>query len=35
MARFTSNKLAWLAKVLNKSEKDRHADFPGFALWAA
>jgi len=34
VARFTSNKLAWLAKVLNKSAKDKHADFPGFELWA-
>ena len=34
VARLTSNKLAWLAKVLNGSEKDKHADFPGFELWA-
>lgn len=34
IARFTSNKLAWLAKVLNGSQKDKHADFPGFELWA-
>jgi predicted RNA-binding Zn-ribbon protein involved in translation (DUF1610 family) len=34
VARFTSNKLAWLAKVLNGSQKDKHADFPGFELWA-
>jgi hypothetical protein len=34
VARFTSNKLAWLAKVINGSEKDKHADFPGFELWA-
>lgn len=33
IARFTSNKLAWLAKVINKSQKDKHADFPGFELW--
>lgn len=34
IARFTSNRLAWLAKVLNGSQKDKHADFPGFELWA-
>lgn len=34
IARFTSNKLAWLAKVLNGSAKDKHADFPGFELWS-
>ena len=34
IARFTSNKLAWLAKVLNGSQKDKHSDFPGFELWA-
>lgn len=34
IARFTSNKLAWLAKILNGSEKDKHAEFPGFELWA-
>lgn len=34
VARFTSNKLAWLAKVLNGSQKDKHSDFPGFELWA-
>jgi hypothetical protein len=34
IARFTSNKLAWLAKVLNGSAKDKHTDFPGFELWA-
>jgi hypothetical protein len=34
IARFTSNKLAWLAKILNGSQKDKHAEFPGFELWA-
>ena len=34
IAKFTSNKLAWLAKVLNGSEKDKHKEFPGFELWA-
>lgn len=34
VARFTSNKLAWLAQVVNGSAKDKHADFPGFELWA-
>lgn len=34
VARFTSNKLAWLAKVVNGSAKDKHAEFPGFELWA-
>jgi predicted RNA-binding Zn-ribbon protein involved in translation (DUF1610 family) len=33
VARFTSNKLAWLAKVVNGSEKDKHKEFPGFELW--
>lgn len=33
IARFTSNKLAWLAKILNGSEKDKHSEFPGFELW--
>lgn len=34
IARFTSNKLAWLAKVLNGGEKDKHKEFPGFELWS-
>jgi hypothetical protein len=34
IARFTSNKLAWLAPILNGSEKDKHKEFPGFELWA-
>jgi hypothetical protein len=34
IARFTSNRLAWLAKVINGGEKDKHKEFPGFELWA-
>lgn len=34
IARFTSNKLEWLAKVINGGAKDKHKDFPGFLLWA-
>lgn len=34
IARFTSNKLAWLAQAVNGSAKDKHKDFPGFELWA-
>lgn len=34
IARFTSNKLEWLAKVVAGGEKDKHPEFPGFKLWA-
>ncbi len=30
---FTSNKLAFLSKVLNKTKKSSHKKFPGFELW--
>jgi hypothetical protein len=33
IARFTSNKLEWLAQVLTDEKKDKHNEFPGFELW--
>lgn len=30
---FTSNKLAWLTKMLTRRPKDQHKEFPGFELW--
>lgn len=34
IAKFTSNKLEWLAAILTDEKKDRHNEFPGFSLWA-
>ena len=32
---FTSNKLEWMSKNINKgAQKDKHKEFPGFELWA-
>lgn len=33
VARFTSNKLEWLAPIVAGVEKDKHKNFPGFELW--
>jgi transposase-like protein len=33
IARFTSNRLAWLSEVLTDTPKDEHKQFPGFELW--
>jgi hypothetical protein len=33
IARFTSNKLAWLSEVLTDTPKLSHSEFPGFTLW--
>ena len=35
IASFTSNKLAWLSKVLTSVPKSNHREFPGFELWTA
>lgn len=31
---FTSNKLAWMSRILLENKKDEHKEFPGFQLWA-
>lgn len=33
LARFTSNRLAWLSDVLTDTPKSEHKKFPGFELW--
>lgn len=33
IARFTSNRLAWLSEILTDTPKDDHKEFPGFELW--
>lgn len=33
IAKFTSNRLEWMAKILTDEKKDRHEEFPGFLLW--
>jgi hypothetical protein len=33
IARFTSNRLAWLSDVLTDTPKSEHKKFPGFELW--
>jgi DNA-directed RNA polymerase subunit RPC12/RpoP len=33
VAKFTSNKLAWLSEYLTDTPKDEHNEFPGMALW--
>ena len=35
IARFTSNRLAWLADVLTDTPKSEHKKYPGFDLWTA
>lgn len=32
---FTSNKLAWVSKILTDAPKSEHKEFPGFELWKA
>jgi DNA-directed RNA polymerase subunit RPC12/RpoP len=34
VAAFTSNKLAWLSRVLSEERKSDHGKFPGFLLWS-
>jgi len=34
VARFTSNRLAWLSEILTDTPKSVHKRFPGFELWA-
>lgn len=33
IAKFTSNRLEWLAQILTDEVKDKHEEFPGFRLW--
>lgn len=33
VAKFTSNKLEWLSKILTGQPKETHAEFPGMELW--
>jgi hypothetical protein len=33
VAKFTSNKLAWLSEYLTDTPKDEHNEFPGMELW--
>lgn len=33
IARFTSNRLAWLSEILTDEPKSEHKKFPGFELW--
>jgi DNA-directed RNA polymerase subunit RPC12/RpoP len=33
VAKFTSNRLAWLSEVLTDTPKSEHKKFPGFELW--
>ncbi len=33
IAKFTSNRLAWLSDVLTETPKSEHKQFPGFELW--
>jgi ribosomal protein S27AE len=33
VAKFTSNRLAWLSEHLTETVKDEHNEFPGMALW--
>jgi hypothetical protein len=33
IARFTSNRLAWLSEILTDTPKSDHKKFPGFELW--
>lgn len=33
VAKFTSNRLAWLSEHLTNTPKDEHAEFPGMELW--
>lgn len=33
IAKFTSNRLEWLADILTDEKKDKHEEFPGFLLW--
>lgn len=34
IARFSSNRLAWLSSILTDTPKSEHKKFPGFELWA-
>lgn len=33
VAKFTSNKLEWLSKILTRQPKSQHSEFPGMELW--
>ncbi len=35
IARFTSNRLAWLSDILTDTPKSEHKKYPGFELWTA